>query len=347
MSEAAILRTAVIGMGKLGLLHAGLFNVLPGCRLAAIVDKSDQVLRAVQSKMSHVATYNNHQAMLRESRPDVVAIATPTGLHCAIATDCVAAGAHVFIEKPLCIRPQDADPLLEVLGERPRVNMVGYMTRFLETFRKAKELVDLGVLGRLQLLRSNMYVGQLFGQGKGWRYDAAASGGGVLMTQNSHLLDMLLWMFGPVDLVSAHVTRLYSTAVEDHAHVFFNFTGGLRGFLDASWSARHYRTPAMRIHVQGERGTLDVDDDRVAVFLTEKTPTMDAGWHEWRKPDLYRGVCFDIGGSNYSAQALQFVDAVRGVGKVESDVRSALEVQRLISAAYASAERNGAPVSIG
>jgi predicted dehydrogenase len=224
--------------------------------------------------------------------------------------------------------------------------MVGYMTRFLETFRKAKELVDMGVLGRLQMLRSNMYIAQLFKPGKGWRYDPAISGGGVLMTQNSHLVDLLLWMFGPVDFVSAHVSRLYSTAVEDHAHVYFQFQKGLHGFLDASWSAFHYRTPSMSIHVQGEGGTLDVNDDRVALFLTGPQGGMAGGWHEWRKPDLYRGVPFDIGGTNYTAQAMQFLGAIRGADKVESDVVSALSVQRVIAAAYSSAERQGAPVSV-
>src|SRR5690348_17915260 len=98
MSDAPILRTAVIGMGKLGLLHAGLLNALTGCKLVAIVDKSDQILRAIHSKKPEVAIYNDHRSMLSQIKPDAVAIATPTGLHAAIAVDCVDAGAHVFIE---------------------------------------------------------------------------------------------------------------------------------------------------------------------------------------------------------------------------------------------------------
>lgn len=345
MITVPVLRTAVVGLGKLGLLHAGLLNVLPGTKLAGLADPSDQVLRAIQSKCEGLQTFADHQRMLRDVRPDVVAIATPTSLHCGIAADCVAAGAHVFIEKPLCLRPSDAATLVKALQATPRVVMVGYMTRFLETFRKAHELIGQGVLGRLQMLRSSMYVAQLFRQGKGWRYDPAVSGGGVLMTQNSHLVDMLLWMFGPVRRVSAHTSRLYSAAVEDHAHVFFEFASGLHGFLDASWSAHHFRTPTMAIHVQGERGTLDVNDDRVALFLTETAGGLAPGWHEWRKPDLYKGVPFDIGGAQYTLQAMQFLHAIRGTGHVESNVDTALDVQRVISAAYESAARAGAPVA--
>jgi predicted dehydrogenase len=225
--------------------------------------------------------------------------------------------------------------------------MVGYMTRFLETFRKAKEIVDSGVLGRLQMLRSTMYIGQLFRPGKGWRYDPSVSGGGVLMTQNSHLVDLLLWMFGTVGTVNAQTSNLYSAKVEDYAHVFFQFENGLRGFLDASWSARHFRTPTMSIHVQGEHGTLDVNDDRVALFLTDKTGDVEAGWHHWHKPDLYRGVPFDIGGSNYAAQTMEFLGAIRNEAKVSSDVVSALAVQRVISAAYRSAASGGASIAVG
>ncbi|MGI9301743.1 MAG: Gfo/Idh/MocA family protein [Gammaproteobacteria bacterium] len=339
------MRTAVVGMGKLGLLHAATLNVLPACRLVAVADPSDQVVKAFRSKKKDVATFRDHQSLLGEVGPDVVAVTTPTGLHCQVASDCIDANAHVFIEKPLCLVPEDAEPLLSSLRQNPRVAMVGYMTRFLPTFEKAKEIVDRGILGKLQMLRSSMYVEQLFRKGKGWRYDPAVSGGGVLMTQNCHLIDMLLWMFGKVRQVNANVSQLYSSEVEDHAHVFFDFESGLKGFFDASWSTRHYRTPTMRIHVQGERGTLDVDDDQVSMFLTEDFEEMTQGWRRWRKPDLYDGVAFDIGGENYTKQAMEFIAAIRGEGNIGSDIDSALRVQRVITAAYESAKAGGAPVT--
>lgn len=347
MSETRELRTAVIGLGKLGLLHAATFNVLPGCRLVAVADKTKTVLDGLKSRMEGIAAYSDHERLLDEVRPDLVAIATPTGLHVPIAVDCVARGIPVFIEKPLSLNAGQAAPLLASLRQRPVVNMVGYMTRFVDTFRKGKELVATGVLGRPQLLKGSMYIGQLFKRGKGWRYDKAASGGGVLTTQNSHVVDLLLWYFGDIDWVSAHTTRLYSEQVEDHAHVFMQFANGLRGYFDASWSARHYRTPTVEIHVQGENGTLDVDDDGVRLFAVDAAAGFTAGWHNWRKPDLYRGTVFDIGGPNYTEQALQFLQAMRGTGSVESDVNSAYKVQQVIDAAYRSADQDGSPAKTG
>lgn len=346
MADIRELRTAIVGLGKLGLLHAATFNVLPNCKLVAVVDKATAVLDSLKTRMDGVATYTSHVEMLDDAKPDLVAVATPTGLHVPVALDCVRRGIPVFVEKPLSLDAAQALPLLNLLGERPVVNMVGYMTRFLDTFRKGKELVASGALGRPQMLRGSMYIGQLFRRGKGWRYDKSVSGGGVLTTQNSHVIDLLLWYFGDIDWVSAHAGRLYSDQVEDHAHVFMQFANGLRGFFDASWSARHFRTPTVSIHVQGENGTLDVDDDSVRLFVNDAAAGFGSGWHQWRKPDLYRGTPFDIGGANYTEQALQFLGAIHGTSRVESDVLSAYKVQQVIDAAYSSAGRNGAPVQI-
>jgi predicted dehydrogenase len=312
-----------------------------------VADSNGTLLKALKARMAGVRVFDDHKALLRDGGIDAAVIATPTGAHVEVALDCVGQGIPVFIEKPLALSGRQAQPLLEALARRPVANMVGYMGRYIETFAKAKAIVTSGALGRRQMLRSSMYVALLFRAGKGWRYDKGVSGGGVLITQNSHLVDKLLWLFGDVRSVSAHTGALYSPTVEDHAHLVFAFASGLTGFMDASWSARHFRTPAIAIHVQGEAGTLDVDDDSVRLFLDAPAGGWDAGWSEWRKPDLYEGVSFDSGGPQYTLQAEAFLAAVRGGPNPESDVRSAWRAQCVIDAAYLSAERGGAPVAIG
>ena len=267
MSAVEPLRIAVVGFGKLGLLHAALANAVPSAKLAAVVDSTPMMLDALKAYMPDVRVYGDYRALLNEGAVDAVVIATPTQLHVPIAVDCVSAGLPILIEKPLSVSSAQALPLLEALRIRPVVNMVGYMGRYIDTFAKAKEIVAIGALGKLQMLRSSMYVSQLFNPGKGWRYEKDVSGGGVLITQNTHVIDKLLWMFGDVEDVNGRTVTLYSSTVEDYCHAMFSFRSGLVGYLDASWSARHYRTPTIAIHVQGSAGTLDVDDDQVRLFL--------------------------------------------------------------------------------
>jgi predicted dehydrogenase len=197
-------------------------NALPGSRLEAVVDSDWRTLSVLKSSMPSVRFYKDHHKLLEDGEVDAAVIATPTGLHIDVAVACVEAGLPIFIEKPLAASVLQAQPLLGALRRRPVVNMCGYMGRYTTTFCKANEIIASGALGRPQMLRSSMYIGQLFAHGKGWRYDKEASGGGVLITQNSHLIDNLLWLFGDVDYVSAHTRSFYSAEVEDYAHAFLS-----------------------------------------------------------------------------------------------------------------------------
>jgi len=191
-----------------------------------------------------------------------------------------------------------------------------------------------------------MYVAQLFKPGKGWRYDRETSGGGVLITQNSHLIDLLLWIFGPIGWVSGHTKSWCSKGVEDFAHAYLRFDSGLTGYIDTSWSLRHHRTVDIWIDVQGTDGNLTVTDDELKLYLEHEHESYPRGWTVWKKPDLFRGVPFDIGGPEYARQDAEFLSAVRLGETVCSDAASAFGVQRVVDAIYQSAESGGKQVSI-
>ena len=331
------LRVGVIGLGKLGLLHAGIFQALTGSCLVSIVDRDRTIVDVLTNGNPEIRGYTDYRKLLKDGDVDAVVISTPTQSHVPIALDCVKANTPFLLEKPLCRTSAEGSHLREALLSDPVINMCGYMTRFQPSFLKGHALLKTKALGRLQLMRASMYVAQLFDAGKGWRYDPAISGGGVLMTQNCHLIDLLLWYFGEVDCLNAHTTQLYSKAVEDHAHVMLNFRSGLSGYLDASWSVRGFRTPTISIFVQGTKGQMTVTDNDVTVSLDQPSVDLDAGEHIWRPPDLYQAVPYDIGGAHYTRQAMAFISAICDQTTIDSDVHSALKVQQIIDAAYASA----------
>lgn len=341
-----LLRGAVVGFGKLGLLHAGLINALPNSKLDAVVESSGLIQRVVRQHFPGVRVVSNVEQLLEKSKPDFAVIATPTGSHIALAEMFVAAQVPVFIEKPLSLTAEQARPLIDSLQRDWVPNMVGYMGRYIDTFSKAAQLIHLGVLGQVKMVRSSMYIEQLLKPGEGWRYDPSTSGGGVLITQNSHLIDKMLWMFGDIVGVSGNTNRLVSEMVEDHVHAYLEFGSGAVGFVDASWSARHFRTPTISIHAQGEDGTLDVSDDEVRLFLDRPTQSLSDGWTTWRKPDLYRPVPVDIGGTQYTLQMMDFLHAVTNFTDVKSNVASGVRTQLVIDAIYESARNRGARVMV-
>lgn len=338
------LRVGCIGFGKMGLLHAALADGLSRSTLTAVADPSAFMPDVLKQHKPDVAVYRDHEKLLAEQELDAVFVTTPNSLHVPICEACAEKRIPFFVEKPLSNTAAEARHLVEALRKNPLTNMVGYVYRYYETFPKAREVLRSGALGKLIHTKSAMYVSQLFREGKGWRYDPKIGGGGVLITQNSHLIDMLVWLFGPVDWVSGHVKSVYSREVEDYCHGYFAFESGLTGYMDSTWSARHYRMVDMRIDVEGENGTLSVNEDEVKVFLDAAAAGLPAGWTRWQKPDLYEGVEIDMGIAGFTRQDDAFLSAAAEGSSVESDAESAFHAQQIMDAIYDSAAKNGEPV---
>lgn len=340
-------RVGLVGFGKMGLLHAGVVNGLEGCELAAVADSNKSLVSGFKQHNPRVAVHYDYEKMLDNEQLDAVFITAPTFLHVPMSLECAKRGIPFFVEKPLGTRGSECAPLIEELNRRPVLNMVGYMARQIDTFAQAKRLVNSGVLGSMIHLKATMYVSQLFKTGKGWRYDKETSGGGVLITQNSHLVDLLQWLFGPVNWVSGQVKTWYSKTVDDFAHAYLGFESGLSGFVDTSWSIRHHRMVDVEIEVHGEQGTLTVSDDEVKIFLDEPSGDLPAGWTTWRKPDLFQGVPVDVGGPEYTRQDVEFLEGVAAGKQVDCDAHSAFRVQSVIDAIYASSDDGGRRIEIG
>ncbi|MFQ5708766.1 MAG: Gfo/Idh/MocA family protein [bacterium] len=340
------MKVAVIGVGKMGLLHAGIMNALEGIELCAISDTSSLLLNFARHLKKTIHVYDDYVKMLDKEKPQVAVITTPVFLHVPMAKQCVQRDIAFLVEKPLSAFSDEATDLVQDIKARNLTTMVGYMMRYAETFAKAKEIIASGVLGRLITFKATIYVSQLFKTGKGWRYNKKESGGGVVIGQATHLIDLLQWYFGDLVRVSAHTRNWYSEEVEDFAHVYFEFENGLTGWFDSSWSVRHHRLLEISIDVNGEFGNLVVSDDVVKLFLEKSFNGYGVGWTNFYKPDLFQGVEIDLGGPQYTRQDVRFIEAVKNSQQVESDVANAHKVQKIVDAIYASADQHGAPVEI-
>lgn len=333
-------KIGIIGMGKMGILHAGVLASLDGTEIRAVADTQKLVLNFLKSILPHVKTYGDYEEMLAKENLDLVYILTPTSLHPILAEECVDRGINFFVEKPLGISSKECIALVDKIKKKPVINMVGYCKHFVDTFMKAKEIIDSEILGDLIYLNSYMYVSQLFSKGKGWRYKENISGGGVLNTLATHLVDILLWFFGDISVVDGQVKSYYSKSVEDFVHSYLVFKNGLEGYLDASWSIRNYRLPEIKVEVEGENGKLVVTEDCLKLYLDEASQ-----WKTYYKQDFYKGVSIDVGGPEYTREDENMVKSVVNKRNTEIDIFYAFKIQKVTDAIYQS-DLNKTPVKI-
>ncbi|MBI3953791.1 MAG: Gfo/Idh/MocA family oxidoreductase [Chloroflexi bacterium] len=345
-NAAAPLQVGVVGLGKMGLLHAAIFNSLPGSRVVAAAEPARLPREALSMFNPAIRMFPSLEEMLDGAALHAVVIATPVADHVPSAQLCVERGVPFLMEKPLATSAAQADGLIEALAARKLPHMVGFMTRFVDSFAKGKEIIDSNCLGRLQRVTGTIQVSQLFRRGRGWRYDRVVAGGGVLLSQGSHLLDLLTWYCGPVARVNGEALAVYSPDIEDFAHVMLEFRSGLRGWLDSSWSVRFKRTVETTLDVLGDNGALVVTDDSVRLFLDQAAGGWPEGRTALRATDLYRGVPVDVGGPQYTREDQVFLRALRNHTPAEPAVQQALHVQRIVDAAYASSRERGAPQEI-
>lgn len=336
------MKVGIIGFGKMGMLHAGIVNGLKGHEVVAVAENSDFLGQSLSALAPHIKVYGDYVQMLDKESLDAVFVTTPVFAHVDMCLECVKRGVPFFVEKPLALDRADSQRLVDALDAKPTINMVGYMMRYLATFRKAKQVIASGALGDLQTFNYSLYVSQLFKPGKGWRYDKAKSGGGLMMGPTSHVVDLMAWYFGPTHGVNGTAFGYYSESTEDFLHAIFHMKSGLKGWLDSSWSVRGHRLVESRFEVHGSRGMMIVTDDYVKVGMDEAAAGIAEGWTTWTKPDLPSEVEFDVGGPQYTLENVDFLDCVAAKRPVESNVHTAHEVQKIITAIYESAEEMGA-----
>ncbi len=340
------LKIGIIGLGRMGLMHAAIFNSLPDSEVVAVVDPAMFPAKPLNMLNPRINVYKSIDKMLKKESIDGVLIGSPVGYHIDNAMECIKHNIPFLMEKPLAVKAEDAEPLLQELQKRQIPNMIGYMARNIDSFKKGKKIIEAKALGSIINVKGTVYVSQLFKKGKGWRYDPKISGGGVLESQGSHLLDLLYWYFGPIKRVNADVLSVYSPGIEDFAHVNLNFESGLKGWMDASWSVRFKRKMELRLEILGENGNLIITDDTIDLFLDKGVGNYNSGKTFYSANDLFTGVCIDINGAKFTNQDIEFINAIKEKRQSSPSIVDGFHIQKVVDACYESANEDGKPVVI-
>lgn len=340
-----MIRTGLIGVGKMGISHLSILGAHPNAEVAAVCDPATYITSGLR-KHTGIETFKDHRRMFDEARLDAVFVATPSSSHFDVAREAIERGLHVFVEKPLCLDPGQSKELADLARARARANQVGYHNRFIGTFREARRLVRGGAIGDVYHIGGSAF-GQVVTRAKTgltWR-SKKSEGGGCLHDYASHVVDLMTFVVGRADRVlSARLKSVFSQDVEDAVWATLSYPGGVTGSLETNWSDDTYRKMSTTIVVHGTQGKIVADRQECRVYLRpgaefEQYPS---GWTIRYITDLQAPVSFYLRGEEYSAQIDAFLDAAaRGTADHENSFASAYETDRQIDLIMKAAGGNG------
>lgn len=358
------LRFGIIGCGSIGPTHAGAIAQIAGTRLVAVADPVEARARAMAEQFKVPKVYASDRELLADPNVDVVCLCTPSGMHADGAVAAMRAGKHVVVEKPMEITLAACDRMIRAADETGKKLTVISQHRFDAASQIAKQRLSAGELGKVILATADVkwWRTQAYYDSGDWRGTWAMDGGGALMNQGVHTVDLLQWLAGPVKSVHA-LTRTSAherIEVEDVAVATLSFVNGAIGTIVASTAA--YPGLPARIDLFGTAGALTIEGDAMKMLAIKERETLwgaaasasaasvAAGGTASVKNDAAapRSAATDPGAVWGDAHRDQIRDLIRAIdegGQPLIDPRAARKPVEIILAIYESA-RTGKTIEI-
>ena len=277
--------------------------------LVAVTSRREKRAREFASKWNLNLWYTDHEEMLEKAPIDAVIISTPHYLHYSMALDAMRAGKHVLVDKPMAINLKEADEMIKEAKKRDVKLGVTLQSRFDPTIRKVKDAVEKGRFGRLILGEATVkwFRTQEYYDNSPWRGRWATEGGGALINQAIHTIDLLLWIMGPPKYLWAQIdTVAHRIEVEDIAVAAIRFENDALGIIQGSTAT--YPGLPTRLEIHGIRGTAIVEGEvlkRWSVLGEEEIVTEKAkeGLKSWASPEL-------VPATNHAALIKDFAESI-------------------------------------
>jgi len=333
-------RFAIVGAGNIGALHALAIQRIPYAKLCAVCDTDEARARDLAQKYG-ARWGTDLEKLIAQSNIEVVNVCTPSGLHMDPAIAAAEAGKHVMVEKPIEITVSRADRIIEAARKHNVTLGVFFPSRFTEGVRAARDAIKAGRLGRLVLCDAYVkwYRSQEYYDRGGWRGTWALDGGGALMNQGIHTVDLLQWLGGPIEHICAHTRTLaHRMETEDTAVAIVDYRSGALGVIQAATSA--WPGQPSRLEISGDRGTVALEEGIITQWkLADARPG-----EERAMLDLERAAGtgasdpLGIGHEQHQKQMEEFIAAVRAHRSPLVDGSEGRKAVEIIEAVYRAAE---------
>ena len=344
---------AIVGTGLISATHSEQISAIEGAKVVAVYSRKEEKAKSLAEKAG-ADWYTDYQEMLKRKEIDIVSIITPSGTHADMAIEAARAGKHVIVEKPMDISLEKAQQMIDVCREHKVKLSVISQHRFDESAVKIKDDIDSGRFGNMVLGQAsvNWYRPQSYYDTSKWRGTIEMDGGGVLINQAIHTIDLFQYFMGEVESVYAHTAILAHEGieVEDVAVATVKFKNGGLGTIVATTAA--YPGLSARLEIIGTNGTAVIENDQLIKHYL-RNPNNESEAINLAGVQHHHGGDHNHASVNPAAldgasHRLQFIDMMNAIQEDREPLvngEEGLKPLKIILAIYQSA-RTGQPVKI-
>lgn len=338
----------IFGAGMIAGFHAEALGHAQGARLLGVASRNPETARAFAAKHNVPFAAASIEELVARPEIDVVCITTPSGAHLEPALTAIRAGKHIVVEKPIEITNERAEEMLRA-AEAAGVKVAPiFQARFGDGARALKAALDAGRFGRLVLASAYVKWHRSREYYTGWKGTLNLDGGGALINQAIHAIDLLLWFAGmPAEVQCWKTRRVYSSIeAEDTAAAALRFAGGALGTIEACTAG--WPGWQRRVEIVGEHGSAMLEDDHLSHWDFRDAQPGDEAIREAKVDAKMRSGAGAPNAITYHGHLRQIQDLIAALNEnrgVAIDGREASKAVALIRALYASAD-SGAPVAL-
>ncbi len=327
---------AIVGLGKMGILHGTILNTLPHVNITAIIDTNVQLINTVSSMGIKTTFFNSLIDALKEKRCDCVYICTPTFVHKEIINICLKEKIPYFVEKPTFNNFDDFKDILK--NPITSKSGSGYFWIFKREVQYTKKLLEENKIGKILNYKVRLKHSEVFGPKKGWTFQKKLSGGGVLINPGPHAFSLIQYFFNDGKVTDAKLKYLYNNEVEDEAMVTLEHKDGFQGELHASWSVPNCPVLTIEYEIVGKLGKITYNNNALTVTkYGEKKAVLPI----YDLPLNY--PIFNLnprsGGDAYYIEDYLFTKSLVEKTRIQNSVHFSHSVESLIHQAYEIASR--------
>lgn len=333
----------IVGCGTIADFHYIGIEASEQAKLVAVCDVNLDRAKAFAADHGDPAVFSSVEDMVQMEGVEAVSICTPSGYHLDSILPALARGKHILVEKPLEITTKKVDEIIaQAAANNAKIGGI-FQLRLSPDVLKVKEGLEAGHFGKILIADAYIkyYRDQVYYDSAGWRGTWGVDGGGALMNQGIHYIDLLLWLVGDVaEITGAHYTLDRKIEVEDTAHALIKYGNGAIGTITATTCA--YPGFPSRLEIHGDKGSVCLEDDKIASWniIGEETTVegteSDEKGHSDPKAISTRG------------HILQIQDFVEAILEEREPAVNAIECRRSVAAIEAiyQSSKSGKPVTL-